>query len=179
MYLANLTIELAYDDRLGDVVYDLSTDPDLYKDGAYYEGLTSFPRNPSIWYFTYGSQYVMDMVIDKVSSKTPVQFTYDYDYLKFSMWYATGTMEIADLTIYHISNGVKYIDYSMASDPLFNNSATLTNNNGYVGSSSKWQSWEWLSGGSKNFTINITKNPDTTHTDSEYTVPTDFPNTVG
>lgn len=171
LYLTNLTIETAYDDHLGDVVYDLSTDTNLYKNGAYYKGYQSFPKDPSIWYITRQADFnFMDVSSTAVkTTATPKQYDEDWDYLKFSMWYATGTMEIADLTIYHYVGSTKVIDYSMATDANFNSDYSRVNTDSAL--FTVWRSDEWLTTGAINFTINIDYNGNQTHYDSEYQTP--------
>lgn len=178
MYLTNLTIETSPSDRLGDIVYDMSTDTNLYKDGTYIKGFYNFPQAASIWYITRENVdgFYMDFVSTAVKSATPKQYDEDFDYLKFSMWYATGTMEIADLTIYHYNGSTKVIDYSMATDSTFNSDSAWVNNNGAL--FSKWMSWEWVSGGSKNFNINVDYYNNITHHDTDYQVPK-FTDVVG
>jgi hypothetical protein len=176
--LANLTIETAHDGYLGNVVYDLSTDANLYKDGAWYGGYDKFPRDPSIWYITREADFnFMDMSNSDVkSSATPKQYDEDWDYLKFSMWYATGTMEIADLTIYHYVGNTKVIDYSMATDSNFGSDYSRVNTDSPL--FTVWRSDEWVTTGAINFGITIDYNSNQTHYDSEYQVPK-FTDVVG
>ncbi len=171
MYLANLTIENAS----GTVTYDLSTDSNLYPNGGYYN---DFPRDPSIWYISDGGGVnFMDMSNTAVkTSSTPKQYDEDWDYLKFTMWYATGSMEIADLTIYHYNGSTKVIDYSMATDANFASDYSRVNTNSAL--FTVWRSNEWITTGAINFPIYIDYNSNTTHYDSEYQVPK-FTDVVG
>ena len=165
MYLGNLTIE----NSSGSIKYDLSTDANLYKDGGYYN---DFPRDPSIWYITHEADFnFMDMSNTAVkTTATPKQYDQDWDYLKFSMWYASGTLEIADLTIYHYVNGQKVIDYSMETHSVFGSDQTRTNTN-TTSFAGIWGSWEWVSGGNINFTIDIDYQRKNTLYDTNYVVP--------
>ena len=178
MYLTNLTIEYAEDDFLGDIVYDLSTDINLYKDGTYIKGFYNFPQSASIWYFTRENvkDFFMDFVSTAVGSDTPKQYEEDWDYLKFSMWYATGSMEIADLTIYHYNGSTKVIDYSMATDSNFASDYSRVNTDSAL--FTVWRSDEWVTTGAINFSIYIDYNSNRTHYDSEYQVPK-FTDVVG
>ena len=179
MYLANLTIEEATSDNsLGKIVYDMSTDTELYKDGAYYTGHEEFPKQASIWYITREADFnFMDMSNSDVkTSATPKQYDEDWDYLKFSMWYATGTMEIADLTIYHYVNGTKVIDYSMATDSNFSSDYSRVNTDSAL--FTVWRSDEWVTTGAINFGIAIDYNGNRTIYDTEFQVPK-FTDVVG
>jgi len=174
--LANLTIEEAASGSLGNIVYDMSTDTALFPDGCWYKGIKEFPKNPSIWYITYNADFnFMDISNTPVAAATPKQYAIDnsWDYLKFTMWYATGSMEVADLTIYHYVNGTKVIDYSMATDKNFESDYSRPNNDSAL--FTVWRSEEWASGFNcateKNFTVYIDYNSNQTHYDSEYTVP--------
>ena len=160
------------------MVYDLSTDTALYKDGAYYKGHTSFPKNPSIWYITREADFnFMDVSSTAVkTTATPKQYDEDWDYLKFSMWYATGTMEIADLTIYHYVNGNKVIDYSMATDANFTSDYSRVNTDSPL--FTVWRSDEWVTTGATNFGITIDYNGNRTLYDNEFQVPK-FTDVVG
>lgn len=178
MYLTNLTIEYAEDDFLGDIVYDLSNDTNLYKDGTYIKGFYNFPQSASIWYFTRENvkDFFMDFVSTAVGSDTPKQYEEDWDYLKFSMWYATGSMEIADLTIYHYNGSTKVIDYSMATDSNFASDYSRVNTDSAL--FTVWRSDEWVTSGAINFSIYIDYNSNRPHYDSEYQVPK-FTDVVG